>query len=439
MTGEYSQTKVGFVGTFDVANYGDCLFPIVYMHLLRERVPALEFSFYSPLARSAGIMEYGPIKPLPATLDEVDFREDALILCGGETLWLGHSSGTFNFPTSTLSAYTRLWLAPTLAATKGQADFFVHCVGMPHAQLEAPVAIAEALSSATKVCVRDEVTAQRLGNRFPVKVDPVFALSTMKTRQEWEAELMKWLPETYEPGNYLAAHISSPYLKNDLSDWCKQVARVAEHSEMPVLLVPVCHFMDDRHTLEAARNILIGLGMDEAKVQLPPYESKDVIATAALLGMSGGVVTSSLHALVTASSFGAPFAGYVGKGKGNGKHRQTLLAAGIDYGMSMDIPDILETFAHAKTQDRQASRDEAIARALKGFEEVAAGVEGERSTPKALDQEVIDAVLLHDTEPTRDLRFEVKRTILRFANKSDFLAGLLMARRRAAMRAGTAQ
>ena len=431
--------KIGFVGTFDVANYGDCLFPVVYKHLLEERIDGLEFSYYSPLAQSAQIMDYGPIKPLPEKLSNITFDEDALILCGGETLWLGHSAGTFNFPSSTLSAFARLWLGPTLAASKGDTDFYVHCVGMPHAQLEAPGAIAQALSSATKVCVRDEVTAKRLGHHFPVKVDPVFALSTMKSAEEWGAELKKWLPDGYTPGNYLAAHISSPYLVNDLRDWCEQVAAVAKNNGMPILMVPVCHFMDDRHTLETARSILIELGIDEARVHLPPYESKDIIATAALLGMSGGVITSSLHACVTAASFGAPFAGYVGKGKGNGKHRQTLLAAGIDYGMAMDIPDISRTFADALQQDRDASRKEAISRGLVGFEELAESLKVRRGSPKVLTQAAIDAVLLHDTAPTRDLRFETKRTILRFAKKSAFLAGLLTARRRARMRQGTAQ
>jgi Polysaccharide pyruvyl transferase len=438
MPGSEAPQSIGFVGTFEVANYGDCLFPVVYMHLLKERLGNLEFSFHSPLAQSAGIMDYGPINALPDKLSNLRFDANVLILCGGETLWFGHSSGTFNFPSSTLSAYARLWLGPTVAASRGMTDFYVHCVGMPHAELEAPPEIADALSSATKVCVRDEVTARRLGNRFPVKVDPVFALSTLKSSEDWKTELNKWLPSNFAQGRYLAAHISSPYLKHDLHDWCEQVAKVAKLQEVPVLLVPVCHFMDDRHTLETARQILIELGMGPEQVQLPPVQSKDVIATAAMLGLSGGVITSSLHACVTAASFGAPFAGYVGKGKGNGKHRQTLLAAGVDFGMSMDINDIFETFAYALKQDRQASRTEAISRALNGFDELVYDLNAKRGSSVLVSEATIDAVLRHDTAPTRDLRFEAKRTILRLANKSLFLAGILTERRRARMRKGAA-
>lgn len=431
--------KIGCVGTFDVANYGDCLFPAVYMHLLKERIPALEFSFYSPLPKSAGIMDYGPIKALPERLNDVAFDEDVLILCGGETLWFGHSSGTFNFPASTLSAFTRLWLAPTLAASRGDVDFYVHSVGMPHAQRETPDAIGRALLSATGVSVRDAVTAQRLGNRFPVEVDPVFALSTIKTADQWSAELHNWLPDGYAAQGYLAAHISAPYLVNDLDDWCRQVAAAAEQGGLPILLVPVCHFMDDRHTLEMAREILIAQGVDEDSVKLPPYESKDILATAALLGMSGGVITSSLHACVTAASFGAPFTCYVGKGQSNGKHRQTLLAAGIEYGMADDLPSIAKTFAYSAAQDREASRQTAIGEALSGLQRLIDDLAQYPARSRELAAETVEAVLIHDKAPTRGLRSEAKRTILRWIKKSDFLTQLLEESRRTKLRRGILQ
>lgn len=422
--------KVGFVGTFDVANYGDCLFPLVYMHLLEKTVAGLEFSFYSPFARSAEIMEYGPIKALPEKLSDIAFNEDALILCGGETLWFGHSSGTFNFPASTLSAYTRLWLAPSVAAARGEVDFYVHSVGMPRPDLAAPREVGDALSAATKVTVRDEVTARRLYNRFPVEVDPVFALSTMKELSGWEDEARRWLPEGYKIGRYLAAHISLPYLVDGLPPWCDEIAEVARRYDLPVLLVPVCHFMDDRNTLEAARAILIDKGIAEKRVCVAPMASKDVTATAAMLGMSAGIITSSLHACVTAVSFGLPFASFVGNGKADGKHQQTLLAAGVDYGMAMGITDLAMTFDNSSGQDCSERKVAAIERALSGFEPLTQGVQLDQRSARQLSSKTIDAVLLHDTAPTRNLRLELKRTILRWVNKSELLASLLLARRR---------
>lgn len=426
--------KIGLVGTFDVANYGDCLFPYVYMRLLHDRVSDLEFSFYSPMAQSAGIMDYGPIKPLPVRLDNVDFSEDALILCGGETVWLGHSSGTFNFPASTLSAYARLWLAPTLAASLKMTDFYVHSVGMPNVHQHAPDQIGQALMCATAVSVRDAVTADRLGGRFPVEVDPVFALSTLKTLEQWEAEALKWLPDHYEPGRYLVAHISAPYLINDLEEWCRQVMQISNHMDMPLLLVPICHFMHDRSTLAAAREVLVKKGMNDNWVQLPPRESKDIMATAAILGMSAGIVTSSLHACVTAASFGRPFAGYVGKGKADGKHRQTLMAAGIEYGMAMTISEIPNAFTESIDQDRENNRETAIKAALQAFDNLAQSLERRQGPANSLSGDTIEKLLLVDRAPTKNWKAELKRMILRTVRKSDFFAKILNARLQARVR-----
>lgn len=426
--------KIGLVGTFDVANYGDCLFPYVYMHLLQERMSAAEFSVYSPMAQSAGIMDYGPIRPLPSKLTSVDFPEDALILCGGETIWLGHSAGTFNFPASTLSAYARLWLAPTVAASQGTTDFYVHSVGMPNVHQDAPDQIGEALSYATAVSVRDAVTAARLGGRFPVEVDPVFALSTLMTSPEWEAEALKWLPDNYEIGRYIVAHISAPYLINDLGEWCDQVVQTAKQTAVPVLLVPICHFMDDRRTLQTARELLIRKGLDENQIQLAPLDSKDIISTAAMLGMSAGVITSSLHACVTAVSFGLPFAGYVGKGKAEGKHRQTLMAAGIDFGMAMTIREICDKFSESIAQDRENNRKAAITAALEAFDSLAKSLERQKGLTKSLSQDTVEKLLLLDLAPTKNWKAEFKRTVLRWVRKSDVCAEILNVRLQARVR-----
>ena len=69
------------------------------------------------------------------------FDEDALILIGGETVGVGHSAGTFNFPRTTLSAYLRLWMMPVLAqldpATRPRF-FGAHCVGAIKMALKRP-------------------------------------------------------------------------------------------------------------------------------------------------------------------------------------------------------------------------------------------------------------------------------------------------------------
>ena len=79
--------KVMVVGTFDVDNYGDCIFPDVLACQLSKRFPStkIEFDLYSPHAEVARIGTYSVVKELPGKQGEVATlpRYDVAILAGG--------------------------------------------------------------------------------------------------------------------------------------------------------------------------------------------------------------------------------------------------------------------------------------------------------------------------------------------------------------------
>jgi hypothetical protein len=423
--------KIGFVGTFEVANYGDCLFPLVYMELLKEHGVEANFSFHSPRAGVSGLADYGPVQPLPARLKANAFDAQALILCGGETLGLGHSGGLYNFPANTLSAFARMWLAPVVAAAADELGFYVHCVGMPTSDLDARPAIARALAHANWVTVRDEVTADRLGGRFAVKVDPVFTVSSLAEKAEWDRRAQAVLPPGFVPGNYLCAHISSPYVAGRLAQWCDQTAQIARQRNLRVLLLPVCHFLDDHATLEIARDILISRGLSPESVQFPGDGHMHVLTTAALIGSSGGIVTSSLHAMVTAVSFGVPFACYPGAGKKNGKHAQTLRAVGLSDGIALRMDDIASAFDATWPLDRMASRQHAVAIAREHFAELVAALRSPAKASGPLPAELVEEIFAIDRRITRQPVTEAKRFTLRALQRWSFTRQLLQKRRRA--------
>lgn len=423
--------KIGFVGTFEVANYGDCLFPLVYMALFREHGIQPAFSFHSPRSGVSGLADYGPVQALPARLKANAFDEDVLILCGGETLGLGHSGGLYNFPANTLSAFARMWLGPVAAAAAGELGFYVHCVGMPTGDLDARPAIAQALSHANWVTVRDEVTAARLEGRFAVKVDPVFAVSSLAAQDEWDRRAQAVLPAGFAPGNYLCAHISSPYVAGGLPQWCDQVARIARQRDLRVLLLPVCHFLDDHATLEIARDTLVSRGLSPDIVQFPGDGHKHVLTTAALIGSSGGIVTSSLHAMVTAVSFGVPFACFPGAGKKNGKHAQTLRAVGLSNGIALQMGEITAAFDATWPLDHEASRAHAVVIARAHFGELVDALGQPAKASGHLPAELIADIYAIDRGITRQPVTEAKRIALRTLQRWSVTRELLEKRRRA--------
>lgn len=417
--------KIGFIGTFEVANYGDCLFPVVYMNFIAKRLPGCAFSFYSPRSGVCPLADYGPVQGLPDRLERLHFEADQLILCGGETLSLGHSAGTYNFPASTLSAYARMWLGPVIAASRGDLEFFVHCVGMPTKDLETKSTIARLLGYANRVSVRDQVSCDRLEGRYPVEVDPVFALSTCHEADWWQARARQFLPDTFQVGEYISAHLSATYLSESMRPWCEQVAKVAQDNDLPVLLLPICHFLHDRKTLETARAILIELGLPADRVQFPAPGHQEVTATAALLGGSAGVITSSLHAIVTAVSFGVPFAGFVGTGSATSKQRQTLLAAGVPFGISPTIAEIAATFQVSLAQDMESVRRNAIDGALRDFDALWNAMNAPSESRSLVPPSEIDEAITIDRLATKNVKRELKRTILRWSKNIPVLDWLL--------------
>ena len=359
--------KIGLIGTFDVENFGDCMFPELYAHLLKERLgQEVEIALYSPAAKAAEILSFDRVEALPDQLSTgalAGLDADRLILIGGETVGHGHGPGTFNYPRETLSAYLRLWLTPILAA-RGQGlrpDFFAaHCVGARKMPEAVNRAVADCLAAADRVRFRDRFSAEwiRSGEvAFETDIDPMFLIDGLCSREDWARRAAAHLPEGIAPEGYLAAQRSLGYGGNDLGAWARAVAKIARPRDLPVVLVPICHFMEDERGLAAARRLLEAEGV---RVHLA-RGLLNVKDTAALVGMSAGYVGSSLHGAVTAVAFARPLA-VLGHAP-DGKHEGTLRSVELPGLVAVESGDLPARFDASEALDRDAARTRAQARA----------------------------------------------------------------------------
>ena len=238
---------VGLIGTYDVENYGDCLFPHIWIDALHRRFPDVRITLFSPTGVAAGILEIDEMTALPANpgqpFGQRDDPIDLMIVTGGEVLGLGHGSGTYIFPRHTLSAYLRLWLTPIAASMPDPDgpghDDGVRCVSILHAVGLAPPswddadAIADVLRLADHVTVRDAHSAELLGRAsksdalFPVVTDPVYLVSQLESSDDWRARAVRVLPPGTLDRGYLLAHVSQSYLDENLDEWVAAVATAA--------------------------------------------------------------------------------------------------------------------------------------------------------------------------------------------------------------------
>ena len=113
--------RVGMVGTFDVANFGDLLFPLVAQAELRRRLGEVKIRPYSYHARSAASWPFhvAPLERLPEEVETLNL----LLVGGGDIVRfdalvaLGYQPGS-----SVIHHPTGFWLAPILIA---------HVAGVP--------------------------------------------------------------------------------------------------------------------------------------------------------------------------------------------------------------------------------------------------------------------------------------------------------------------
>lgn len=418
--------KVGLIGTFDVENFGDCMFPELYATLLEGRFGKIEIALYSPLPHAAEILSFDQVHALPdhespAHLASLD--ADTLILIGGETIGYGHSAGTFNFPRNTLSAYLRLWLAPILATRNPDlrpSFFAVQSVGAIKMPAKINHIIATCMAAADRVRFRDPYSADWIQTEnifFKIEIDPMFLIDRVCSPMDWRARAIAQLPGGIEPEAYLAVQVSLGYADNELNAWVESVAQIAKSRNLAVILVPICHFMQDELLLAQLEKMLRKFGV---RVHLMRGR-RNVKDTASLIGMSAGYIGSSLHGAVTAVAFARPLA-VLGHSE-DGKHAGTLSAVGITNVVTTQSICLPNCFAHSESSDNTASRRIAQTQAQTSVNGLFDAIEASNSEAYTKRFHVSTLELIAAERRPR-FKVEAKRLILRVIGKISWLAKL---------------
>lgn len=291
-------------GTFDVANYGDLLFPHVAAHLLGAGCTTLRC--YSPVGGAPPWPDCRPVQPL------ADFTEDPppdLCLIGGGniihagTTPLGDYAGAFSRPDFT---YASLWLGASILAAQAGARLAWNAPGVPH-----PVAGAWArglrdlaLAAADRVTLRDEASRVFLGApAVPASVVPDTALLISAI---WPAAGLRDVARAAfatrgapVPERWIAIHLNDRYTGGDLAAACGAVNEMARGLRaVPVLLaIGPCH--GDDALARQAMEFIEG----PALLVDQPAGLREICG---LIAHAEAYVGSSLHGLITAMSYGRP-------------------------------------------------------------------------------------------------------------------------------------
>jgi len=292
------------IGTFDVNNYGDLLFP----KLAQKKLPDFYIQAISPTDNQpAGLNDCAPSQGIATLLGDTQHLNGAII--GGGNIIHCQSSKLEDYKLAkrTTFAYADLWIGASLLLPR-QLPVVWNAPGVPNLfHKDQHDLVRLALQRARYLSVRDEGSRQYLLDVWPDADISVVPDSAWAIDQLWS---QNDLQESYEalftrlkipqPDRTVIFHANERYLgTKSLSEVARKLDTIADYlSARPILIAfAPCH-EDHKLSLGLARY------MKTKPIALAqPHSLKEIAACVAFSEFYAG---SSMHGLITASAFGVP-------------------------------------------------------------------------------------------------------------------------------------
>lgn len=288
--------KVGIVGTFDLENYGDLLFPLLAEEALTERLGEVEVRAYAYRERHGTAWPYAvrSVADLPDEVAELD----ALLVGGGFVIRFDPDVAPgYTPPSPGIHHPTGYWLTPLMLALQHGVPVVWNAPGMHDNTVPAwaqPL-LRDALALSRHVAVRDEPTATSLraiadpATQITVVPDTAFGLRVPDPGQGASTALRESLLLVDRPYVVVQASESS----RAFADFATRHA--AELADLALVALPVGPVLGDDAALLAG---VPGL------VTLPGWPAPRVIAD--LVRNAELAVGHSYHLAITALTAGVP-------------------------------------------------------------------------------------------------------------------------------------
>lgn len=285
--------NIGIVGTFDVRNFGDLLFPLIAEAELRERLGAVKLHRFSYHEKAPPDWPYAVTSV--ADLPEVIAGLDAMLIGGGFIIRFDKEVAPgYEPPDLSIPHPTGYWLTPALIALQRGIPVVWNAPGMHinDAPRWAHPLLRLALGLSAYVAVRDEPSRATLaqfveGGRITVVPDTAFGITRL---------LRAEVPDRLERLRR-AAGITKPYILVQAADsmsWFPQFVKSGKSrlSGLQFVALPIGPVLGD----DGAN--LPGF------VQLPTWP--DPLLLAELISQASAVVGHSYHLAITALTCGVP-------------------------------------------------------------------------------------------------------------------------------------
>lgn len=297
--------NIAQVGSFDVENYGDLLFPVVLKYKLDEKLKDTNLYLFSPLGGKMPFAdkEVYQIEKLESMHREVKF--DAIIIGGGDII---------RFDKNVLKLYPEdyksscsFWLTPIIIANRYNIPVVFNNPGVPFCFDDLESRIAKRLISNVGYCsVRDELSQNILINcgldDVHFSPDTIMAIRDVYNISELKLNKDKLIVDNKIPNvdKYLVIQHNRMRI-NDIqyiSEIKKLISHILNETDNEIFLMPIGYVHNDIEFLEL-------LDSEDPRVHVikekfSPYDMLSVFAS------SSGFIGTSLHGLITTSAYDIP-------------------------------------------------------------------------------------------------------------------------------------
>lgn len=300
-----SRRTVFLTGTFDVANYGDLLFPLVAAERLRAH--GFDVVPVSPTAQRPGYSDAMAPVSADQMLSDPALDPSGVLVGGGYILMTQPTVGLERYAAAGVAetAYPSLWIGAALAAAVRDVPLVWNAPGapFPFASRRRDETILPALAACDYASVRDARSAALFGaagGELAVVPDTALDLPRVWPREELMASRRAWLAQENLPPDTrtLAVHVRARALGAPAEVAALIEALARKGGLRPLLLVLGRELGDDR----VAQRISSEMAIAHSVVG----SASSLRELAAAIAGSSLYVGGSFHGYVTAAAYGVP-------------------------------------------------------------------------------------------------------------------------------------
>ncbi|WP_460796770.1 polysaccharide pyruvyl transferase family protein [Microbacterium sp. GXF0217] len=291
--------RIAHFGTFDVANYGDLLFP----RLLEWRLGDIadEFVHISPVGGRRIYMDV----PVSRSMAEVqhDGLEFGAVVVGGGNILHDNETSLPAYKNVGQVAYSRLWIGAAQLATRQRIPLVVNAPGVPKLPGTAGAPLMRHFASTTDYFAVRDAYSQDLLRSIGVNGTRVVPDTALEIREVFPASapvnlavserLVQLLDE-----RYAVVHVNDRY-GGDIASLARKLDEISLSLRAVLVLVAIgpCHG-DDAFALRVAAH------MESNPVVFDTPKAIEDIAY--VISKACAYVGSSMHGFITATSYKVP-------------------------------------------------------------------------------------------------------------------------------------